>query len=246
MGQWLFVCKVSVADLQHVRIIPTSFPCKLFQSYLFIQNWKNRFPFRFYFCSSSPGVANIPSPLPDTLLSPAADWEKYRSSCFVQSFWHCLIPDFCGYSKVVAVIILQIIDSEIKIRLLPLRISFGIKLLESITSRPSITGIGSSITINSKLKSFAMYIFWKWFYTRRKFTIIGKNNFRPLLPSNLPAIIQIHVNVPFFIQSKLNYFVCSLLHDSFIGKTLEQIPPVPSHWRSFPDSIVNAFNKNQV
>lgn len=76
--------------------------------------------------------------------------------------------------------------------------------------------------------------------------IIDNDGFVSPLSSDLPAIVQVDVNVPFFVQSKFNDFIGDLFYNCFIGIALKQVPAIPSHGRSFSDSIVDSLNQDQI
>ncbi len=87
-----------------------------------------------------------------------------------------------------------------------------------------------------------MHVIGKWLNARGEFIIIDNDRFIGPLSSDLPAIIQVDVNVPFFVQSKFNDFIGDLFYNCFIDITFKQVPAIPSHGRCFPDSIVDSLN----
>ena len=91
-----------------------------------------------------------------------------------------------------------------------------------------------------------MNIFGKWSYSWREFSFIFDNDFSDIISIDLPAVVDINIDISFFIKSKLNNFISSFFDKSFIKIALKMIPAVPSHLRCFSQTIINRIsNKNE-
>jgi len=78
-----------------------------------------------------------------------------------------------------------------------------------------------------------MDILSKRAHSRRELFFILLNNICLTISTNLPTIINININVSFFIKTKLNNTISSLLYNILIYIASKMIPTIPSHLRVF-------------
>ena len=86
-----------------------------------------------------------------------------------------------------------------------------------------------------------MNILCKSSHSRRELLFVFNDNLCGIVSVDLPTIVNIDVNIPFFIKAKLNNFVSSFFNDCLIDVTIEMVPTVPSHLRCFTQTIVDGI-----
>ncbi len=195
--------------------------------------------------SGSPRVSNGGTPFPDFLLTPIANRIKDGSPTFVQGLSHRVVPKFCRNIGCMTVIIFEVVDSKIKKKVLPAGVGLGINFFKSITSRSSLACLTSRITVQSKLKPFAVDIFCEGRNSRRKFFFVLNDHFCCVVSVDLPAVVKIYVDVTFFIQAQFNNFVCSFLDNCLIDVAIEMVPTVPSHLWGPAKTVVNGITESE-
>src|SRR5690606_10625600 len=123
----VFVHNHSISYFQHIRIIPLPGSRILPQPFLLIQDlhYAERFPCSMvlhtvetvvYITCCSPEVTNCRTPLPGFIISPFANTQHYRSAGLLKSCSNRLVSTFSFQPLRVTPIILQVVNSPLRIR----------------------------------------------------------------------------------------------------------------------------------
>ncbi len=128
---------------------------------------------------------------------------------------------------------------------LPTGVGLGINFFKSITSRPSLACLTPRITVQSKLKPFAVDIFCEGGNSRRELLFVWDDHFCCVVSVDLPAVVEIYVNITFFIQAQFNNFVCSFFDNCLIDVAIEMVPAIPSHLRGPAKTVVNGITESE-
>ena len=143
------------------------------------------------------------------------------------------------------VIIFEVVDSKIKKMVLPAGVSLGIDFFKSIASRSSLACLTPRITVQSKLQPFAVDIFCECGNSRREFLFVRDDHFGCVVSVNLPAVVEIYVDVTLFIKAQFDNFVCSFLDNCLIDVAIEMVPTVPSHLWGPTKTVVNSITESE-
>ena len=120
MGQGFAVSQFSISNFKHIGIIPSSNLSVFFKANLKLKILKEGSPMIRDVSSGSPRISNASSPFPNFLLTPVANGVKNRSSSFIKSLSHQIVSHFCSHIGSMTIVILQVVNSKIKVWVTPI------------------------------------------------------------------------------------------------------------------------------
>jgi hypothetical protein len=159
----------------------------------------------------------------------------------VQSITHRRITDFGLRPAVVAVVVFEVVHT-------PLGIGLGINLFIAQRARTTLTGIGASIRVKTKLQTLGVGIVGKRLDTVGETRI--NNNLAVRSTARLPAVIKVDILVANLGKTSVNKSINGVLDQVLVDVTGKLVPAVPPHLRSETKAIVkgtdNSSKSNKI
>src|SRR6185369_12847872 len=236
----------TVADFQHVRIVPTSRAGIRLKPVLKIENVDHAhaapiaftIPTVLYVARRAPEIADAPGPQPRLRRAPLTDTKNDRPPCFRESVAHNRVRRRRILSSRGAPVVLQVIHT-------PRSILARVLKFVSTTARALLASESSGIGIDSKLQSFRMNVIGERFHSGRKSLRIGED-VSLCVSIDLPAIVDHEVNVTGVSHAagyhRIRHFLDQLLAD-IAGKL---VPTVPTHRRRLGETVIEGTDVSET
>jgi hypothetical protein len=108
----------------------------------------------------------------------------------------------------------------------------------TIAAWASLACLGACIAVQTEEQSFRVGVISKNGHAVGKASCVRHDLSGCLVPTDLPAVVDIEVFVSFSGESSGDEQICGLLDGGFVDVAGEVVPGVPSHWRSSAETVV--------
>ncbi len=219
-----------IADLQHIRIVPTSRRGVLGPLIIGQNVGSNARPEWLNILSSSPAVAKSRRPGRWISTAPIAQGKEDLVRDRLESLCHGLITRLRRQIIVKTIIILEIIY-------LPIRLSLGINQLITECTGAMLVSKFPSIAVQAEQQAHFVYLLCKPLNAVRESFWVSDDFMSYIRPSDLPTIIQIHSIIASAGQSSGNQRFGLVQYEGFSQVASEMIPRIPAHLRCYTQTI---------
>src|SRR5271166_6910615 len=222
----------TVADLQHVRIIPLSGASPFGDGGLGVHDLHHAFVGVVDIAGGAPQVAaDLRSPLPHIVAAVLAeavdDWAVGRA----QGVAHLLVDG--THSRVgieaagTAPVVLEVVHA-------PRGVGLGVLCLVSVAAFVSSAGVGAGRGVDAELQPLGMHVVGEGLHVRK--LVVGLNHPAGVAVA-LPGVIDVEVDVAGVAQSAGDHGVGHLADGLVVDATGEEVPTVPSYGRGFGQAV---------
>ncbi|KAG6556476.1 hypothetical protein Mapa_002421 [Marchantia paleacea] len=220
-----------VANLEHVGIIPPSWPCKIRPLVVLIRNFGHALPIVFDVFRGPPAVAHLDAPCRRIVLAPLAHGVEDLPAAHVERIAHHRVPDLGLALVVVTIVVFQIVH-------LPRGEGFSVLNFVAERSGLLLAGVESCIRVDAELETQAMDVIGEGFDPGGEGRS-PRNEVAMLIALELgPAVVDVDVIVAEVGEAREDQSAGCLEDDVLVDEAVEEIPAVPAHLGRLAQPIV--------
>src|SRR5579884_1571334 len=230
MRSILALAHAPVADLEHVRVIPMTRPCKRLESHLLIEDVEHAkavplapFPGVMNVTRGAPEICYVLCPEPRFRRAPFTHGEHDVPPRLPQSIGHERVGFLGIAGPCVAPVVLQIVDA-------PRGILPGVQELVSLTTGSTTTSLAPSVGVDPELQSLAVNVVAERSHSRGEACWIRLDP-AICIAHSMPAVVDNHVSIACIPHTRGHHGVSRVADQLLVDIAAELIPAVPAHGR---------------